>query len=95
MSLNQFQAIIHHQQTKDDMGLSAEEAVNAIGNRYEMVLIASLRVRELKRGDKPRVICKNGPIITALKEIESGKVGKEYLRLVGKYSRVKGSVQQP
>ena len=61
------------------MGLSSEEAKNMIGNRYDLVLIAAQRARELKRGDKPRIMVKNGPAVTALKEIEQGKVGREYL----------------
>jgi DNA-directed RNA polymerase subunit omega len=63
------------------MGRSAEEAKNMVGNRYDLVLIASARVRELRRGDKPKFINreKNTPTVTALKEIEQGLVGREYL----------------
>ena len=63
---------------------TSQEAAEMIGNRFEMVLIASARVRELKRGhksllDKPTTA---GPIVTALMEIEKGLVGREYLRKV-------------
>ena len=63
---------------------TSQEAVDMIGNRFEMVLIATARVRELKRGyrtklDKPT---KAGPIVTALMEIEKGLVGREYLKQV-------------
>jgi DNA-directed RNA polymerase subunit omega len=63
---------------------TSQEAVEMIGNRFEMVLIASARVRELKRGhksllDKPT---NAGPIVTALMEIEKGLVGRDYLRKV-------------
>ena len=63
------------------MGRSAEEAKNMVGNRYDLVLIASARVRELKRGDKPKFISptKRTPVVTALQEIEKGLVGREYL----------------
>jgi DNA-directed RNA polymerase omega subunit len=74
-------------QTKQDalayestLGLSNEAAVEAVGNRYDLVLIGARRARELGRGDKPRI---NGPkhsaVVTALKEIELGLVGREYL----------------
>ncbi len=61
------------------LGLTSEAAVAAVGNRYDMVLIASQRCRELARGDLPRVLSKHGPVLTTLKEIEHGKVGREYL----------------
>jgi len=63
---------------------TSQEAVDMIGNRFEMVLIATARVRELKRGyrtklDKPT---KAGPTVIALMEIERGLVGREYLKQV-------------
>jgi len=61
---------------------SSQEAVNMIGNRFEMVLIASARVRELKRGHKSKLDkpTKAGPTVIALMEIEKGLVGREYLK---------------
>jgi DNA-directed RNA polymerase omega subunit len=55
-----------------------------IGNRFEMVLIATARVRELKRGHKSKLAKPTtaGPIVTALMEIEKGLVGREYLKQV-------------
>jgi DNA-directed RNA polymerase subunit K/omega len=54
--------------------LSSEDAVAAYGgNRFEMVLAACQRARELKNGHMPRVEGKNGFIVTALNEIEQGK----------------------
>jgi DNA-directed RNA polymerase subunit omega len=60
-------------------GLTSQEAVAAVGNRYDLVLIASQRVRELKDGAVPRVQSRHGPILTALKEIEHGHIGRDYL----------------
>lgn len=64
--------------------LTSQAAVEMVGNRFDLVLIASHRARELKRGDMPRVPSKNGPNITALREIEAGKVGREYLEKIRK-----------
>lgn len=61
------------------LGLTSEAVVSAVGNRYDLVLIASRRCRELSRGDLPRVESKHGHVLTTLKEIEHGKVGREYL----------------
>lgn len=62
--------------------ISSEEAVKAIGNRYDMVLIAAIRQRELKRGFKPKINTKEGTHITALQEIEEGHVGRDYLKKI-------------
>ena len=61
---------------------TSEEAANAVGNRFDLVLIASARVRELKRGHMPRLSTKAGPTVTALQEIEKGLVGREYLKRI-------------
>lgn len=63
---------------------TSQAAVEMIGNRYDLVLIASVRARELKRGYKPLIDTVNKPIVTALNEIEQGKIGIEYLKKVKK-----------
>lgn len=66
------------------MGQSNEAAVLAVGNRYDLVLIAAQRVRELNRGARTKLspAPKNGSVVTALKEIEAGLIGREYLKKV-------------
>ena len=61
---------------------TSQEAVEMVGNRFDLVLIASARVRELKRGHAPKVVTKAGYTVTALQEVEAGFVGREYLRRV-------------
>ena len=61
------------------LGLTSEDAVNAVGNRYDLVLIGARRVRELANGHRPKVDSKRGKVLTALKEIEFGLVGRERL----------------
>ena len=63
---------------------TSQAAVEMIGNRYDLVLIASIRARELKRGYKPLIDTINKPIVTALNEIEQGKIGIDYLKKVKK-----------
>ena len=60
--------------------ITSEVASIKIGNKYDMILIAASRARELRRGDAPKILTKNKPIVTAIREIELGLVGKEYLR---------------
>jgi DNA-directed RNA polymerase subunit omega len=63
---------------------TSQAAVEMIGNRYDLVLIASIRARELRRGYKPLIDTNNAPIVTALNEIEQGKIGIDYLKKVKK-----------
>lgn len=67
--------------TNETAGLTSEAAVAAIGNRYDLVLVGARRMRELGRGDAPKVTMnqKHSPAVTAMLEIEAGKVGRDYL----------------
>jgi hypothetical protein len=68
---------------------TSELAAKKVNGIYHLVLIASARAREIaiERSRKhatdgfPRVpfVYTNGPIITALTEVENGLVGSEYL----------------
>ena len=53
-----------------------------IGNRFNLVLAATQRARELKRGHRKLTSGTDGPIISALKEIEEKKIGVEMLRKI-------------
>ena len=59
--------------------ITSQDAVAMIGNRYDMVLIASRRARELARGDRPKVTKVTGHAVTALREIEQGFVDRSWL----------------
>lgn len=59
--------------------LTSEEATKQVGSKYDLVLIASRRARELNRGWRPMLDSHNGPGVTALREIEAGLVGRDYL----------------
>ena len=62
--------------------ISSEKAVQAVGNRYDLVLIAAARVRELNKGHQPKLPTKDKATVTALREIEAGLVGREYLKRI-------------
>ena len=64
--------------------ISSEKAAIAIGNRYDLVLIVCQRIRELNSGHKPKLETQNGNTITALREIEEGLIGREYLKRIRK-----------
>lgn len=58
--------------------ISSEEAALAVG-RYDLILIGARRARELNRGWKPLIQSENGIVVTAIREIEEGRVGRDYL----------------
>jgi DNA-directed RNA polymerase subunit omega len=62
--------------------ISSEKAVQQVGNRYDLILIASVRQRELRRGFRPKVETKHGHHLTALQEIEEGHIGRDYLKKI-------------
>ena len=51
-----------------------------IGNRFDMVLVASYRTRELRRGAVKKISDTNSATVTALKEIEAGAIKRDYLK---------------
>lgn len=59
--------------------ITSQAAATMIGNRYDMVLIAARRARELARGDAPKVTKVTSHAVTALREIEQGFVDRSWL----------------
>ena len=69
-------------------GYLGERAVEAVGNRFDLVIMAAERAREISRGSPARVDSKNKSVVTALEEIAEGKYTKEeYLKKVRKGHR--------
>jgi DNA-directed RNA polymerase omega subunit len=63
--------------------ITSQKAAQVYGGLFDLVLGATQRARELKRGDAAKVESDNGPIVTALREIEEGKYTKEdYMKTV-------------
>ena len=63
--------------------IDTNKCVEMVGNRYDLVLIAAIRARELARQHRhsqaPHYIY---PGVTALLEIQEGEVGAEYLKRI-------------
>ena len=58
--------------------ITVDEAVEKVGgNRFQLILIAAERARELARGATPKLKTDSKPVSTALEEIEAGLYTKQ------------------
>lgn len=68
------------QSTKIDIQRCAQQA----GNKFDLVLMAAYRARELSRGKPPLIDLPVKNTVIALAEIQQGLVTREVLRRVGR-----------
>ncbi len=61
---------------------TVEDCLKKIPNRFQLVLTATYRARELNQGSTPKVDTKNKNCVTALREIANGHIGLEMLSKV-------------
>ena len=54
--------------------ITVEDCLEKIPNRFELVMLASKRARQLFKGAKPLLETDNREIVTALREIADNKV---------------------
>ena len=60
--------------------LTVEDCLPLIGNRFDIVLVASRRARQLELGAEPLVDAeKDKPTVIALREIAAGLMNQEIL----------------
>jgi len=56
--------------------ITVEDCLARIPNRFELVVVAARRAKELLQGARPLVRSENKEVVTALREIAEGKVWK-------------------
>lgn len=54
--------------------ITVEDCLEKVNNRFRLVMLASLRTKQLLKGAKPLVDSDNREIVVALREIAAGKV---------------------
>ncbi len=55
--------------------ITVEDCIDKVGNRFELVLLATKRARQITRGATPLVDVENDkPTVIALREIAEGKI---------------------
>ncbi len=56
--------------------ITVEDCISKVLNRFELVMLASKRARQLFKGAKPLVDSDNREVVVALREIAAGQVRK-------------------
>ena len=56
--------------------ITVEDCLEKVNNRFELVMLASKRARQLYKGAKPLIDADNREVVVALREIADGKVRK-------------------
>ncbi len=56
--------------------ITVEDCLQKVSNRFELVMLASKRARQLFRGARPLIEAGNREVVIALREIADGKVRK-------------------
>lgn len=56
--------------------ITVEDCLSKIPNRFELVVLASKRAKELFKGAKPLIEADNREVVLALREVAAGKVRK-------------------
>ncbi len=54
--------------------ITVEDCLERVDNRFGLIHLAANRVRQLRKGAEPLVVCKNRDTVVALREIAAGKV---------------------
>lgn len=54
--------------------ITVEDCLNKVDNRFGLIHLAAKRIRQLRKGAEPLVVCKNKDTVTALREIAAGYV---------------------
>jgi DNA-directed RNA polymerase subunit omega len=57
--------------------ITVEDCLQKVNNRFELVMLASKRARQLFKGAKPLIESDNREVVVALREIADGKVRRE------------------
>ncbi len=65
--------------------ITVEDCIDKVGNRFELVLLATKRARQITRGATPLVEIENDkPTVIALREIAEGKIDSAILSEITK-----------
>ncbi len=58
--------------------ITVEDCLEQVPNRFQLVLLAARRAKQLLKGARPLVESDNKEVVSALREIAAGKVTMQY-----------------
>lgn len=58
--------------------ITVEDCLEKVPNRFELVLLAARRAKQLLKGARPLVESDNKEVVAALREVGEGKVTMRY-----------------
>lgn len=62
--------------------ITVEDCLKKIPNRFQMVLVAAYRARQISQGYAPKVDAKDKPAVIALREVANGAVTTDLLKSI-------------
>ena len=60
--------------------ITVEDCLEKVSSRFELVILASKRAKQLLKGAKPLIQSDNRDIVIALREVAAGKVRRAVLQ---------------
>lgn len=73
--------------------VTVEDCLDNVENRFELVMVATKRARQIANGQEPLVESENDkPTVIALREIAEGKIGPEILSEVSAMAHMGASL---
>jgi DNA-directed RNA polymerase subunit omega len=54
--------------------ITVEDCLDKVSSRFELVMLAAKRARQLSKGAKPLIVSDNRNVVVALREIAAAKV---------------------
>ena len=70
--------------------VTVEDAVEKVGNRFDLVLVASRRARQIATGGKDTLVEveNDKPTVIALREIEAGLITTEVMNISDRHEQI-------
>lgn len=76
--------------------VTVEDCLDFVDNRFELVLLASRRARQIAQGKEPMVPLENDkPTVVALREIAEGKVSHAVMDEAEREPEVEETMEEP
>ena len=74
--------------------ITVEDCIDVVGNRFDLVLLATKRARQLASGVDPAVTCDNDkPTVLALREIAARRIDQAAIDAIDRKDRERAELE--